>query len=132
MNRGPAKNSRPAGKTFLEKVNDAHTEPADWLIELATLADREGLGGAEKVIGYSRSAISNVINGKYPGDVGRIEQMVRGVLLAETVNCPVLGSMARNVCLDWQKRPYTDASALHIRMHRSCKVCPNRRTGEDR
>ena len=128
MNRGPAKNSRPADRSFVDKVREAYGEPADWLIELANLADRDGLAGAEKIIGYSRSAISNVLNNKYQkGDTGRVEQMVRGILMSETVDCPVLGAMARNVCLDWQKRPYTDASALHIRMHRACKVCPNSR-----
>lgn len=127
MNRGPAKNAKPADRSFADKVREAHAEPADWLMELAHLADREGLAGTEKLVGYSRSAISSVLNGKYAGDLGRVEQMVRGTLMAETVECPALGAMARNVCLDWQTRPYSDASALHIRMFRACRDCPHAR-----
>ena len=128
MNRGPMPNSRPSGPCFLDKAIAAHGEEVpDWIAELANLADREGLSGAEKRIGYSRSAISTVINGKYTGDVARVEDMVRGALMAATVECPVLGDMARNVCMDWQKRPYSDASALHIRMNRACRSCANRR-----
>jgi hypothetical protein len=132
MNRGPALNSRPAGKTFLEKACDAHGEPADWLVELASLADREGLGGVEKVIGYSRSAISNVINGKYPGDLDRVEQMVRGALMSLTVNCPILGEIGRDQCLKEQKEPFRATSRHRAQLFHACKVCPNRRSGEDK
>lgn len=128
MNRGPAKNSR-ATTDFRGKAISAWGDPLpDWVGELVALAEAEGLGGAEKRVGYSRSAISTIIAGKYRGDLGRVEEMVRGSLMAETVECPILGAMARNVCLDWQKRPYTDISALHIRMHRACRACPNSRS----
>lgn len=127
MNPGPAKNSRPS-VDFRGKALAAWGDPLpDWLGELVALAEAEGLRTAGERIGYSASAVSTIISGKYQGDVGRVEQMARGALMAETVECPVLGSMARNVCLEWQKRPYTDVSALHIRMHRACRGCANRR-----
>ena len=41
MNRGPVKNSRPAGKTFIEKATEAWGEPLpDWIEELARLKPR--------------------------------------------------------------------------------------------
>ena len=126
MNRGPMPNSRPSGPCFLDKAIAAHGEEVpDWIVELAKLADREGLGGAEKRIGYSRSAISTVINGKYTGDVERVEEMVRGALMAATVNCPILGELARNRCLEWQKKPYAATSSHRVQMFVACQGCVN-------
>lgn len=134
MNRGPAKHSRPAGPTFVEKVNAAFGTPQDWLIELATFADREGLAGAERRVGYSRSAVSSILAGKYRGDLGRVEQMVRGALMAETVGCPVLGEIGRNRCLEWQKKPFAATSSHRTTMYRACRSgCEHarRNSGDD-
>ena len=131
MNRGPVPNSRPAGPSFLDKVKEAYGDPMpDWLVELAQLADAEGLGGAEKRIGYSRSAISTVLNGKYLGDMARVEEMVRGALMAATVHCPVLGELPRNQCLDWQKKPYAPTSSYRVQMFVACQNCPNARSAK--
>lgn len=127
MNRGPAKGSRPAGLSFAEKVCAAYGDPDGWLLELARLADAEGLGGAEKRIGYSRSAISTVLSGKYGGDMERVAQMVRGALMSETVDCPVLGEIGRDRCATEQKEPFRATSAFRAQLYHACKVCPNRR-----
>lgn len=135
MNRGPIPNSRPAGKSFVDKVTDAHgADASDWLIELARFADAEGLGGAAKKINYSRSAISNVINGKYHGgDLARVESMVRGALMAETVECPVIGTIGRDRCLTEQKEPFRATSAYRAQLFHACRSgCPNaRKIGEN-
>ncbi|TIV63290.1 MAG: transcriptional regulator, partial [Mesorhizobium sp.] len=55
------------------------------------------------------------------------EQMVRGALMAETVDCPVLGPLGRNACLDWQAKPFAPTSSHRMTMHRACKTCPQRR-----
>ncbi len=123
MNRGPVKGSRPSGLSFMDKVYAAHGQPADWLLELARLADAEGLVGAERLIGYSRSAISTVLSGKYKGDIDRVEEMVRGALMSETVECPVLGDLPRNRCLDWQKKPYVPTSSHRVQMYVACQHC---------
>lgn len=131
MNRGPMQNSRPEGKSFVQKVHEAHgATPADWLLELARLADAEGLGGAGKKIGYSKSAVSTVLNGKYSaGDLARVESMVRGALMAETVECPVLGTIGRDRCLTEQKEPFRATSAFRAQLYHACRNgCSNART----
>lgn len=129
MNRGPAQNKRPAaGMSFVEKAAAAHGEPLqDWLDELARLADAEGLRGAGERIGYHASAVSMIISGKYQGDVDRVEQMVRGALMALTVNCPVLGQIGRDQCLTEQKEPFRATSRHRAQLFHACKTCPNRR-----
>lgn len=128
MNRGPRPNTRP-DKPFLDKVRDAYGEPADWLVELARITDTEGLRGAASRIGYSRSAISNVLNGKYArGDLVRVEEMVRGALMAATVDCPVLGEIGRDRCLTEQDEPFRATSAFRAQLYHACRSgCPHAR-----
>lgn len=127
MNRGPAQNSRPT-VSFADKAAAIWgNQTPDWIAELVRFADAEGLAGAERRVGYSRSAISSIIAGKYKGDIDRVEQMVRGALMAETVECPVLGPLGRNACLDWQAKPFAPTSSHRMTMHRACKTCPQRR-----
>lgn len=127
MNRGPAPNSRVEGLTFTEKAIASHGDPTpDWLLELARVTDAEGLGGAAKRIGYSKSAISNVLNGKYPGDVTRVASMVRGALMAEMVECPVIGTIGRDRCLQEQNEPFRATSAFRAQLFHACRGgCPN-------
>lgn len=108
-------------------------EAPDWVIALAEAVNATSLSRAGKQISYSASSISQVLSRTYRADTGRMEEMVRGAFMAATVTCPELGEMARHGCLEWQKRPYTDASAMHIRMWRACQTCPlaSRRSRED-
>lgn len=127
MNRGPVTSSLRDGRTFLEKLQGAYDEPADWLIALATCADQEKLAGAGKRIGYSGSAVSTIIAGKYAGDLDRVEEMVRGALMASNVECPILGEIGRDRCLTEQGEPFRATSAFRAQLFRACQICPNRR-----
>lgn len=128
MNRGPAKHSRVAAGSFVDKAEAAWGNVPDWLYELCRLADEVGLTGTEKRLGsYSRSAISTVISRKYQGDYGRVEEMVRGALMDATVDCPVLGEIGRDRCLKEQKEPFRPTSRHRAQLFHACKICPNRR-----
>ena len=96
MKPGPMQDFRPAGQSFVDKAHAAWQPLPGWVAELARLADREGLKGAAKRINYSVSAVSTVIGGKYAGDMARVEAMVRGALMSEQVECPVLGEIGRD------------------------------------
>lgn len=134
MNRGPVSGSRQDGRSFVDKATAAQGgSPQDWLLELARVADNEGLAGAEKRIGYSRSAISNVINGKYAGDLSRFEQMVRGALMSLHVECPVLGTIGRDRCLTEQKEPFRATSRHRAQLYHACRNgCPNAKLTTER
>lgn len=127
MNRGPVTSGLRDSRTFVEKLRDAHDEPADWLIALATCADQERLAGAGKRIGYSGSAVSTIIAGKYAGDLDRVEEMVRGALMASTVECPILGEIGRDRCLTEQNEPFRATSSFRAQLFHACQLCPNRR-----
>ena len=125
MNRGPSLNSRQAGPSFVEKAAAAYSPVPEWIAELARLADHEGLKGAARRINYAPSAVSFVLNGKYSGDMVRVEAMVRGALMAETVDCPVLGEIGRDRCLTEQKEPFRATSRHRAQLFHACKRCPN-------
>lgn len=106
------------------------TDAPDWIVVLAEEASRTSATAVAKRIGYSASAVSSLISGKYPGDIGKIEAKVRGALMGATVECPVLGELTRDRCLGEQDRPFT-ANALRSRLYRACRNgCPHSRLGE--
>ena len=133
MKRGPQTDTGRArngdDRSFAQKAAEAHGgAPEDWVIALAKLADQKGLRVAGETIGYSGATVSQAIAGKYPGDIGKVAEKVRGALLGETVVCPPYGLddiIDRKKCLDWQDKPKAATSAFRVRMYRACRQCPN-------
>lgn len=128
MNRGPRTGMRPADdRSFVEKATEGWgPDTPDWIIELARLADRYGLRGAGDRIGYSGTVLSNAINAKYGGDLGRVEKAVRGALMGAVVECPVLGEIGRHTCIATQRKPLSSANPKSVRLYFACRNgCPN-------
>lgn len=121
----------PVGKSkdsFADKAQRAWEELPDWVAELAAMADAEGLDGAGKRIGYTGSAISGVINHKYGGNLAAVEERVRWALMSKTVDCPILGEIDRNRCLEEQQEPFRATSAFRAQLFHACRNgCPNAR-----
>ncbi|ADZ70092.1 hypothetical protein [Polymorphum gilvum] len=100
----------------------------DWVRELAELATRSGLNACARRLGYSSTTISQVISAKYPGDLERLEETVRGALMGKTVGCPVLGEIGLDACLAWQAKPRAVTNAIRSRVYRACRSnCPHSR-----
>ncbi|MAU96188.1 transcriptional regulator [Aurantimonas sp. 22II-16-19i] len=99
----------------------------DWIVELARFADAEGLTGAGKRVGRPASTLSQTLSNTYRGDVGKIEERVRGALMALTVECPVLGEIGRDRCLDEQGKDFSGTSAMRAQLYRACRFsgCPH-------
>ena len=119
--------SKPAANlsTALRAWGGGEDSP-DWVIVLAEACDGSSQTAIAKRLGYSSTVVSQVISRTYSGDVRRVEQAVRGALMAETVMCPVLDEIKRDVCLAHQKRKFDATSALGARIYWACrKGCPN-------
>lgn len=102
----------------------------EWVRVLAQACDRPGAsqGAVAKRIGYSASAVSSVLNNKYAGDIGRVEQAVRGALMSETVMCPVCDEITRDVCLSHQRKAksFKPTSAMRTQLYHACRrTCPH-------
>ena len=94
----------------------------DWVRILAEGCNMESQAAVAKRIGYSPATVSQVLSNSYQkGDISRFEQVVRGALMAETIICPRLGEMSRDVCLNWQRRPFSTASSNAVAMYQACR-----------
>lgn len=96
-----------------------------WLDALREQCQGRQIAEVASELGYSRGAISMALHGKYPGDTRHIQAAVERVYPGSTVNCPVLGELARDKCLFHQSRPFGATSGVRVQLYRSCKTCPH-------
>ena len=88
------------------------------------------LGSQVKVaeeLHISSAVISTLLKDKYPGNVETMEQRIRGQFMAETVLCPVMGTLSKRSCLDNQALPQAFTNPMRAALGRACKTCPNRK-----
>jgi len=114
--------SAPLKQTPVQRATEAWGETMpEWVRAVAEACEKETQAAVGKRFGYSGSTVNQLLSNTYRGDIGRVEASVRGGLMSETVLCPILQDIPRNVCLTWQKRPFSTASANAVRMHRACR-----------
>jgi hypothetical protein len=93
----------------------------DWVVTLAEEATRTNGVAAAKRLGYSPAVVTQVINATYKGDLGAVEQKVRGALMGIEVDCPILGEIGRDRCLDEQGKKFRGTSAIRTRLYNACR-----------
>lgn len=100
----------------------------DWIAALAVECDRTSQGQCAARLGISPALVNQVLGHSYKGRFDRIEQRVRGELMRETVDCPVLGEISRRDCLDHQARArsFRATNPLRRALYAACPICPNR------
>ena len=130
--RGPKPGSF-APRVSLANATEAWGEAMpEWVRLLAQACDRTSQGSMAKRLGVSGSTISAVLRKNYTGSYEPIEIASRGVLMAETLICPVLGEIATNECLDNQKRSrhFSSGSSIRVRLYQACRgACAHSRIG---
>jgi DNA-binding transcriptional regulator YdaS (Cro superfamily) len=99
----------------------------DWLTVLREQCDAKSQAKVAKLIRYSPAVVNQVLKGTYKGDVSSVQRAVEGALMGLTVECPVIGQLARNQCLEIQRRPFAATNHLRVQLSRACPTCPNRR-----
>lgn len=104
-------------------------EPPDWIAALAEACRREPQTAVARRLEYSASVVSQVLANTYKGDIRRIEAIVRGALMGETVACAVLGpDLARHACVSASEREMGGkhtATALTRAYRAECPRCPH-------
>lgn len=127
MKRGP----KPGSSTvnFPAKAAAAWGNQMPPEIKALALACAESSASAvARQLGYSPAVVSHVLARKYPGDVEAVFIRIRGALLGEEVQCPVLGLIGKDQCAREQRRPRSGANPARARLHRACPLCPNHRS----
>lgn len=90
--------------------------------------DERGQGGQARVardLGYSAGAISQVLSGKYQGDISNILARVEEIYGGLSVDCPGLGyEIPLAKCGEWRRKPFASTNPQRVAMYRACKDCP--------
>lgn len=110
------------------KARQPRKLPADVKAALAAAVKRAG--SQTKVaaeLGASGAVVSQLLRDAYPGDVPTYASRIRGLYMAETVQCPVMGTLGRNHCLDYQARPLAFTNPQRAALFQACKSCLNRK-----
>ncbi len=96
-----------------------------WIITLRQQCEFRTQKSVGKDIGYTAAVVNQVLQGKYKGDVAKVEAAVRGAFMGATVKCPVLGELPTHNCLAYQKRPFAATNPTRVQLYRACRgTCP--------
>ncbi len=107
---------------FLANARDAYGDAVpDWVLIVAQEANRTSATAVAQRLGYSTAVVSSVCRGNYKGDLGAVEQRVRGVYMGAAVECPVLGEIGRDHCLDEQKKKHIGPSQIRTALFHACR-----------
>lgn len=110
-----------SGNTTIEQ-----SQYPEWLTILCQKCQESTIADVARQIGYSRTAVSLALSGKYEGGTGNIEAAVMGAFTG-TVHCPYLGcDITQAACGDHQSQfmPTSDPNALRHWM--ACRSgCPH-------
>ena len=98
----------------------------DWVEELARQCDASSQNKVAERLKRSATVVSQVVNRRYGASTRAIEDVVRGVFMAGTVDCPQLGTIPSSACRDWQRQPFINTNAQRVAMYRACRRCPLR------
>ena len=105
-----------------------------WLEVLKAEVAATSLAVVSEKLGLSRTLISQVCNEKYPGDLARVQMLVEGNLMGQTVNCPILGEIPVHQCLAHQRRGPSDVGSrpMDIKLWKACRSgCPHSQLTEE-
>lgn len=106
----------------LDAARGAWGEPPDWIVALATAADRTTQRDAAARIGYGQTVVNQVLRRNYRGRYDKVEAAVRGALLGATVHCPGYGTeISRAFCLGEQRQPFAASSPTRVRVYFACR-----------
>ena len=101
-------------------------ELPDWVEALARACVATSQNKVAAQLGRSPSLVSAVLRQRYPGSLAAVEELVRGVCMAATVDCPSLGELPMHECSAWRvkARSFENTNSLRVRMFRACHACP--------
>ena len=82
-----------------------------------------GLQAVSAAISRHKSAVSHVLNGDYKANPELILRAIEEKFSRQTVECPVLGLIALNQCVEERSRPFSGVNPIRVRLAKTCPVC---------
>lgn len=108
-------------------MTTSNTEPR-WLVLLRSEVEKTSIGRAALRVGYSRTAISQALSGKYNRSLDNLEAKVLAALeLPMAIACPYLGlNLPTTMCNDMSGRPAPTHNPVAVNWWRACQTCEHR------
>lgn len=107
-----------------------HQEPG-WLSALRKACDTYGQAEVTRMLQRSGdrrypspAVINQALKGTYGGNIERLRGVVEGVLMSMSVDCPVIGELPRQRCMEYQRREFAATNPLRVVLARECPECP--------
>ncbi|GAB5379000.1 MAG: hypothetical protein Alis3KO_00650 [Aliiglaciecola sp.] len=97
-----------------------------WLEILESQVQVLGRRQVEIDIAISKTTLSQVLNGKYPGNMENVEKKVLNAYTDIRVICPVLGEINSKRCQVEQIKPFNPSNPQRVQLYKACRNCPNR------
>ena len=103
-----------------------------WIEVLKKEVSSKGPKQVAKELGFSRSTIDLVCQGKYPADTKKIGERIKAIYGQDgQIPCPVLGFITPNRCAEnWQRAKLIGMKAGNpetLRLYKTCLDCAIRR-----
>ncbi len=96
---------------------------SEWIDVLRQECEKTSQAAVARRLGVSGALVNQVLKGSYKGNVCRVEELVRGTFMQETVCCPVMGEVSKRRCLDEQTRPFAPTNPQRVQLYRTCREC---------
>lgn len=108
------------------------TSEPRWMQLLRTEAARTSIGSVAARLDYSRTSISLVLSGKYPGNTERIEAKTIATLESEAaLICPYVGERITAIrCRENSTRRAPTHNPTSMNHWSACQRCQNRCKGD--
>lgn len=100
----------------------------DWLTALREACQASSQSAVARRLGVSASMVNQALKGTYKGDIERLQALVEGSLMSQTVDCPATGDMPKHKCLEHQGRPRSMAfvNPYFSKLYLACRSgCPH-------
>ncbi|MDL2320745.1 helix-turn-helix domain-containing protein [Desulfosarcina sp. OttesenSCG-928-B08] len=82
-----------------------------------------GQAPVARKLGYSPSAINQVLKGTYGGGLENLMRRVAETFGDQTVFCPVMGEIPLQRCAEERKKPFSATSPQRVRLFQACQDC---------
>lgn len=98
----------------------------NWFETLKNEVEQTSLTAVAKKLSMSKATVSQVLNGKYSASTATIQQKVEGAFMHSEVECPILGDIPINECLEHQKRKFAATNHIRVAIYKACRSgCPH-------
>lgn len=98
----------------------------DWKELLKNAVDTSSQAAIARKIGYSASAVNQVLQDKYQGNTERVAAKVVEIYGNESVDCPVLGKIPLGRCSLERQMDFSTANPTRVELWDTCQTCCKR------